>query len=79
MVLVWAIAFILTLYFVVVVAGSWLLRLVATVAIVLATPVREIVRLYTGNQKRKARALLVSFSFAIAMFALLVCLLVAMP
>ena len=49
----------------------------AAVAVVVSTPVREIAKLYKSNQKKKARALLASFSFAIISVTLLIWLLVA--
>lgn len=66
----------LYVYYVVVAFGAVLLRFFVAVAVVVSTPVREIIQLYKSNQKKKARALLASFSFAILSFALLIWLLV---
>lgn len=77
MTVVWLIIALLSVYFVVMAFGSVLLRFFVAVAVVVSTPVREIIRLYKSNQKKKARALLASFSFAILSFALLIWLLVA--
>ncbi len=77
MTVVWLIIALLSVYFVVVAFGSVLLRFFVAVAVVVSTPVREIIRLYKSNQKKKAHALLASFSFAILSFALLIWLLVA--
>ena len=76
MTIVWLIIVMLFVYFVVVAFGSVLLRFFVAVAVVVSSPVREIIRLYKSNQKKKARALLASFSFAILSFALLTWLLV---
>ncbi len=77
MTIVWLIIVMLFVYYVVVAFGSVLLRFFVAVAVVVSTPVREIIRHYKSNQKKKARALLASFSFAILSFALLIWLLVA--
>ncbi len=76
MTIVWLIIVMLFVYYVVVAFGSVLLRFFVAVAVVVSTPVREIIQLYKSNQKKKARALLASFSFAILSFALLIWLLV---
>ena len=76
MTIVWLIIVMLFVYYVVVAFGSVLLRFFVAVAVVVSTPVREIIWLYKSNQKKKARALLASFSFAILSFALLIWLLV---
>lgn len=76
MTIVWLIIALLAVFYVVVAFGSILLRFFVAVAAVVSTPIREIVRLYKCNQKKKARTLLASFSFAILSFALLIWLLV---
>lgn len=77
MTVVWLIVLVLSLLFVAVAFGSAILRFFASVAIAVSTPVREVIKLYKSNQKKKARALLASFSFAITSLALLVWLLIA--
>ena len=77
MTIVWLIIVMLFVYYVVVAFGSVLLCFFVAVAVVVSSPVREIIRLYKSNQKKTARALLASFSFAILSFALLIWLLVA--
>lgn len=76
MTIFWLIIVMLYVYYVVVAFGAVLLRFFVAVAVVVSTPVREIIQLYKSNQKKKARALLASFSFAILSFALLIWLLV---
>lgn len=77
MTVVWLIIALLAVCYVVVAFGSVLLRFFAAVAVVVSTPVREIAKLYKSKQKKKARALLASFSFAIISATLLIWLLVA--
>ena len=77
MTVVWLIIALLAVCYVVMAFGSVLLRFFVAVAVVVSTPVREIAKLYKNNQKRKARALLASFSFAIISATLLIWLLVA--
>ena len=77
MTVVWLIIALLAVCYVVVAFGSVLLRFFVAVAVVVSTPVREIAKLYKSKQKKKARALLASFSFAIISATILIWLLVA--
>ena len=53
MIIVWLIAVVLAVCFLVVAFGSGLLRFFATAFVVVSTPVREIARLYKSNHKKE--------------------------
>lgn len=75
MTVVWLIIALLAVGFVVVAFGSVLLHFVASAAVVIATPVHEIARLYRSNQKKKAYTLAVSVVFVLVVLPLLLWLL----
>lgn len=71
----WLIIALSALAFVVVAFGSALLHFFAFAAGVIATPVREIARLYKSNQKKKAYTLAASVAFVLVVLPLLLWLL----
>ena len=75
MTVVWLIIALLAVGFVVVAFGSVLLHLFASAAVVIATPVREIARLYKSNQKKKAYTLAASVACVLVVLPLLLWLL----
>lgn len=75
MTVVWLIIALLAVCFVVVAFGSALLHCFATAAAVVSTPVREIVRLYKSNQKKKAYTLVAAMAFALVVVPLAIWLL----
>ena len=79
MTFVWIVVAFASLYFVAVVGGGLLLRILAAVAAIVVTPIRESIRLRKDGNLRRSRWLLWSFVSAVAMWALLIALLIAMP
>ena len=75
MTVVWLIIALLAVCFVVVVFGSALLRFFAAAVAIVATPAREVVRLYKSNQKKKAYTLAASVAFVLVVLPLLLWLL----
>ena len=63
MTIVWLIIVMLFVYYVVVAFGSVLLRFFVAVAVVVSTPVREIIRLYKSNQKKESTCFAGQFFF----------------
>lgn len=79
MTLLWIILAFITLCGIVAVCGKWFVYAITTMAAVIWTPIQETYRLHKGGEKKKARALGLSFGFAVAMCGILIALLVAMP
>jgi len=79
MTFVWIVVAFVSIYCVAVVAGGLFLRIVAFLAAVFTTPVKESIRLRKEGNLRRSRWLLWSFVFAVVMLTFLVVLLIAMP
>lgn len=71
MTIVWIVVAIMVLCFAVVFSGTalkFMLQLVVTIALVVVTPIKEVIRLYQSKQKKKAILMTALLSWIFVMF-----------